>query len=37
MTESLREDWDIVVVGAGVAGAVAAFRLARRGLSVLLV
>lgn len=37
MTEPLREDWDVVVVGAGVAGAVAAFRLARRELAVLLV
>lgn len=29
--------WDVVVIGAGVAGAVAAYRLARRGLAVLLV
>lgn len=35
--EALSRRWDIVVVGAGVAGAVAAYRLARRGLKVLLV
>jgi flavin-dependent dehydrogenase len=37
MDEPAREDWDVVVVGAGVAGAVAAARLARRGCDVLLV
>ncbi|WP_052383983.1 NAD(P)/FAD-dependent oxidoreductase [Litchfieldella xinjiangensis] len=31
------QDWDAVVVGAGVAGAVSAFRLARHGLRVLLI
>jgi flavin-dependent dehydrogenase len=35
--EALPSDWDVVVVGAGVAGAVSAYRLARRGLRVLLV
>ncbi|HET7569995.1 MAG TPA: FAD-dependent oxidoreductase [Gammaproteobacteria bacterium] len=30
------DQWDVAIVGAGVAGAVAAFRLARRGLRVLL-
>ena len=30
-------NWDVVVIGAGPAGAFAAYRLARRGLSVLLV
>ncbi|HEX5514327.1 MAG TPA: FAD-dependent monooxygenase [Gammaproteobacteria bacterium] len=34
--ETLPEEWDVVVVGAGVAGTVSASRLARRGLSVLL-
>ncbi|SFU96907.1 NAD(P)/FAD-dependent oxidoreductase [Halomonas korlensis] len=34
---SLPRDWDVVVVGAGIAGAVSAFRLARRGCRVLLV
>lgn len=34
--ETLSRHWDIVVVGAGVAGAVTAYRLARRGLRVLL-
>lgn len=34
---SLRHDWDVVVVGAGIAGAVSAFLLARRGCRVLLV
>jgi flavin-dependent dehydrogenase len=33
----LPSDWDVVVVGAGIAGAVSAYRLARRGLRVLLV
>ncbi|CAM3852147.1 NAD(P)/FAD-dependent oxidoreductase [Vreelandella rituensis] len=33
----LSRDWDVVVVGAGVAGSVTAYRLARRGFSVLLV
>ncbi|HET7307530.1 MAG TPA: FAD-dependent oxidoreductase [Gammaproteobacteria bacterium] len=37
LPEPAREPWDVAVVGAGVAGAVAAFRLARRGLAVLLV
>jgi flavin-dependent dehydrogenase len=32
-----REEWDVLVVGAGVAGSVAACLLARRGLAVLLV
>ncbi len=35
--EALPRDWDVVVVGAGVAGAVSAYRLARRGLRVLLI
>lgn len=35
--ETLSREWDVVVVGAGVAGAVTAYRLARRGLGVLLV
>ncbi|MHB0774808.1 NAD(P)/FAD-dependent oxidoreductase [Halomonas sp. WWR20] len=34
---TLPRDWDVVVVGAGVAGSVSAYRLARLGLSVLLV
>ena len=33
---TLPRDWDVVVAGAGVAGAVVAYRLARRGLRVLL-
>lgn len=37
MTEPLADCYDVAVVGAGVAGAVAAFRLARRDLKVLLV
>ncbi|HET8551742.1 MAG TPA: FAD-dependent oxidoreductase [Gammaproteobacteria bacterium] len=36
MREPLQQEWDVVVAGAGVAGAVAAYRLARRGLRVLL-
>lgn len=35
--DALPREWDVIVVGAGVAGAVSAYRLARRGLSVLLV
>ncbi|MWJ28681.1 FAD-dependent oxidoreductase [Halomonas sp. ZH2S] len=34
---SLSQKWDVIVVGAGVAGSVMAYRLARRGFSVLLV
>ena len=33
----MRNSWDVVVIGAGVAGGLAAFDCARRGLSVLLV
>lgn len=36
MREPLQQDWGVVVVGAGVAGAVAAWCLARRGATVLL-
>ncbi|HET8790869.1 MAG TPA: NAD(P)/FAD-dependent oxidoreductase [Modicisalibacter sp.] len=35
--DALPREWDVIVVGAGVAGSVSAYRLARRGLSVLLV
>ncbi|QJQ94544.1 MULTISPECIES: NAD(P)/FAD-dependent oxidoreductase [Halomonadaceae] len=35
--ERLAREWDVVVIGAGVAGSVSAYRLACRGLSVLLV
>lgn len=35
--EALPREWDVVVVGAGVAGTASAYRLARRGLRVLLV
>ncbi|GAB2788962.1 hypothetical protein GCM10027040_13970 [Halomonas shantousis] len=34
---ALPREWDVVVVGAGVAGSISAYRLARRGLRVLLV
>ncbi|HET6725991.1 MAG TPA: FAD-dependent oxidoreductase [Gammaproteobacteria bacterium] len=37
MADPLADRWDVAVVGAGVAGAVAALRLARRDLKVLLV
>jgi flavin-dependent dehydrogenase len=37
LTEAAQRSWDVIVVGAGVAGSVAAHGLARRGLAVLLV
>lgn len=37
MSEPTEPDFDVIVVGAGIAGSVAAYRLAQRGLSVVLI
>ena len=37
MTESAEPDFEVVVIGAGIAGCVAAYQLARQGRSVLLI
>ena len=37
MTETAEPDFEVIVIGAGIAGCVAAYQLARQGRSVLLI